>query len=182
MVSRTWKPGTPIEHSVLGAPTLKCANTFTPGMPTHQLSSGCCFRCVLFLAPGSPEHQQNVLYRGHRLLGVRIYSHLEHQLISYQVNAVLGEYGFSHLEVRNTNRIFCTGGTDSQVCEYIHTWNVNSLVIKRMMFQVRITFHTWKNGLRLFRRTENVREEAFVMHRIYWGAPLVHETCFCVLS
>ena len=32
----------------------------------------------------------------------------------------------------------------------------------------------------MFHRTENVREEAFVMHRIYWGAPLVQETCFCV--
>ena len=67
MVSRTWKPGIPIERSV----------------------------------------------PGHRLSGVRIYSHLERQLISYQVNAVLGEYGFSHLEARNTNRTFSTGDADS---------------------------------------------------------------------
>ena len=62
------------------------------------------------------------------------------------MNAVLGEYGFSHLEARNTNRTFCTGGADFQVCEYTHTWNINLLIIKRMLFQVRITFHTWKNG------------------------------------
>ena len=30
------------------------------------------------------------------------------------------------------------------------------------MFQVRIVFHTWKSGLLLFYRTENVRENTFV--------------------
>ena len=54
MVSRTWKPGTPIERSV----------------------------------------------PGRRLSGVRIYSHLEHQLTNYQANAVLGAHNFSYLEGR----------------------------------------------------------------------------------
>ena len=54
----------------------------------------------MFLAPGSPEHQQNVLYRGRRLSGVRIYSHLEHQLTNYQANAVSGAHNFSYLEER----------------------------------------------------------------------------------
>ena len=49
------------------------------------------------------------------------------------MNAVLGEYGFSHLEARNTNRTFCTGGADFQVREYTHTWNINLLIIKRML-------------------------------------------------
>ena len=31
---------------------------------------------------------------------MRIYSHLEHQLISYQANAVLGAHNFSYLEER----------------------------------------------------------------------------------
>ena len=35
-----------------------------------------------------------------RLLGVRIYSYLERQLVSYQVNGVSGAHGLSHLEVR----------------------------------------------------------------------------------
>lgn len=30
--------------------------------------------------------------------------------------------------------------------EYIHTWSTNSLVIKRMMFQVRMFSRTWKSG------------------------------------
>ena len=34
------------------------------------------------------------------------------------------------MEARNTNRTFSTGGTDFQVCEYTHTRNANSLVIK----------------------------------------------------
>lgn len=30
LVSRTWKSGTPIEHSVRGEPTLRCANMLAP--------------------------------------------------------------------------------------------------------------------------------------------------------
>ncbi len=33
---------------------------------------------------------------------------------------------------------------DSQVREYIHTWNTNTLAIKTMRFQVRLGFHTWE--------------------------------------
>ena len=95
---------------------------------------------------------------------MRIYSHLEHQLANYQANAVLGEYGFSHLEARNTNRTFCTGGADFQVCEYTHTWNTNLLIIKRMLFYVR----PGRTGLLLFHRTENV-DEAFACTE-YTGA------------
>ena len=57
--------------------------------------------------------QQNALYRGRRLLGVRIYSYLEHQLVSYQANGVSGAHGLSHLEVRTPNRTPCTVAIDS---------------------------------------------------------------------
>lgn len=30
-----------------------------------------------------------------------------------------------HLEVQNTNRMPCAGDDDSQVREYLRTWNVN---------------------------------------------------------
>lgn len=74
--------------------TLMCANTFTPGRATRWPSRWCGFRCTWFLAPGSLEHQWNTLYRGRRLLGVRIYSHLEHQFVNYQADAVSGTHGF----------------------------------------------------------------------------------------
>ena len=61
----------------------------------------------------SPCPLQNALYWGHRLLCVRIYSYLERQLVSYQVNGVSGAHGLSHLEVRNTNRTPCTVAADS---------------------------------------------------------------------
>ena len=32
------------------------------------------------------------------------------------------------------------------MCEYIHTWNANSLVIRLMVFQVRMVYRTWKSG------------------------------------
>ena len=48
-----------------------------------------------------------------RLLGVRIYSHLERQLVSYQANGVSGAYGLSHLEVRTPNRTPCAVAIDS---------------------------------------------------------------------
>ena len=47
---------------------------------------------------------------------------------------VLGTQGLSHLEVRNTNGALCTGAADSLVRKYIRTWNINSLIIRRMMF------------------------------------------------
>lgn len=43
-----------------------------------------------------------------------------------------------------------TVAIDSYVCEYIHTWNANSLVIRLMVFQVRMVYRTGKNGLQLF--------------------------------
>jgi len=56
----------------------------------------------------------------------------------------------SHLEVRTPNRTPCTVAIDSYVCEYIHTWNANSLVIRLVVFQVRMVYRTGKNGLQLF--------------------------------
>lgn len=47
---------------------------------------------------------------------------------------VLGARGFSHLEVRHTNRALYTGAADSYVRKYIRTWNINLLIIRRMMF------------------------------------------------
>lgn len=41
---------------------------------------------------------------------MRTYSHLEEQFTGYQAYGVPGASGFSHLEVRNTNRTLCTGG------------------------------------------------------------------------
>lgn len=32
------------------------------------------------------------------------------------------------------------------MCEYPRTWNVNSLAVRWMMFQVRMVYHTWKSG------------------------------------
>ena len=55
----------------------------------------------MFSRTGKNGLQQNALYRGRRLLGVRIYSYLEHQLVSYQVNGVSGAYGLSYREERS---------------------------------------------------------------------------------
>ena len=44
---------------------------------------------------------------------LRTYSHLEHQLTCRQADSVPGAYGFSHLEVRNTNRTLCAAAADS---------------------------------------------------------------------
>ena len=46
------------------------------------------------------------------------------------------------MEVRGANRTLCNEAADSQVCEYVRTWNANTLDIKRMWFQVRLVFHT----------------------------------------
>lgn len=69
-------------------------------------------------------------------------SYLEYQHTVYQAVAVSGAFGFSHLEVRGANRTLCNEAADSQVCEYVRTWNANTLDIKRMWFQVRLVFHT----------------------------------------
>ena len=44
----------------------------------------------------------------------------------------------THLEVRNTNRMPCAGNDDSQVREYLRTWSINWLTVKRMAFQVHM--------------------------------------------
>lgn len=82
--------------------TLRCANIFTPGRAIRWLSGQWRFRCAWFLAPGSPEHRQNALYRGCRLSGVRICSHLKLQLVSYQADAVLGARSSAYLEEQVT--------------------------------------------------------------------------------
>ena len=40
----------------------------------------------------------------------------------------------------------CTGDDDSQVREYLRTWSINWLTVKRMAFQVRMVLHTLKSG------------------------------------
>ena len=40
----------------------------------------------------------------------------------------------------------CTGDDDSQVREYLRTWSINWLTVKRMAFQVRMVLHTRKSG------------------------------------
>lgn len=42
--------------------------------------------------------------------------------------------GFAHLEVRNTNRTLCNEAPDSQVYEYVRTWNAKQLIVRRMQF------------------------------------------------
>ena len=59
-------------------------------------------------------------------------SHPEHQHTRYQADAVPGAFGFSHLEVRGAYRTLCDKAANSQVCEYVRTWNANTLDIKRM--------------------------------------------------
>ncbi len=46
-----------------------------------------------------------------------------------------------------------------QVRVIFRTWNNNSLAIKSMPIQVCIVFHTWENGIQLFYRTGNVRDQ-----------------------
>lgn len=55
--------------------------------------------------------------------------------------------GFAHLEVRNTNRTLCNEAPDSQVYEYVRTWNAKQLIVRRMQFQVRKVLHTWENEM-----------------------------------
>ena len=40
----------------------------------------------------------------------------------------------------------CAGDDDSQVREYLRTWSINWLTVKRMAFQVRMVLHTLKSG------------------------------------
>ena len=71
---------------------------------------------------------------------------MEEQFADHQADDVLGAHDFSHLEVRNTCRTFCTEAADSQVCKHTRTQNINSLDINWMPFYVRIVSHTWKNN------------------------------------
>ena len=80
----------------------------------------------------NPTQRCNVLYFVHGHYG--------------QVNGISGAGNHAHLEVRNTDRTLRAGDTDSQVREYSHTWNSNSLVVRSLAFQVRETTRTWKSG------------------------------------
>ena len=48
----------------------------------------------------------------------------------------------SHLGQDDASRTSCDGVADSQVCKNIHTWNVKSLSVNKMVFQVCRVYHT----------------------------------------
>jgi len=77
-----------------------------------------------------------------QLIGAQICSHLEEQPVQYQTDDVLGVRRFSHLGAGSTHRTACNDHFGSQVCQNIHTWNVNRLFISEMNFRVCTVFRT----------------------------------------
>ena len=77
------------------------------------------------------------------LLSVQIYSHLERQIVAGQQDGFPSVQSLSHLGQDDASRTSCDGVADSQVCKNIHTWNVKSLSVSKMVFQVCRVYHTW---------------------------------------
>ena len=77
------------------------------------------------------------------LLSVQKHSHLERQIIVRQQDGFPSVQSLSHLGQDDASRTSCDGVADSQVCKNIHTWNVKSLSVSKMVFQVCRVYHTW---------------------------------------
>ncbi len=64
-------------------------------------------------------------------LGCARYSHLKEKITLHQLDGVLGAFGFSHLEVLNTNRTLCADATDSKgvrICPHLEFQLIGCLV------------------------------------------------------
>ena len=103
-VFHTWNRAHPAERPTMVFLTLRCADIFTPRVPTHWLAGKSCFRCAESFTPGTERTQPRGLQWLFSLSGVRTYSHLEYQPIGLQANPVSGVRNLSHLEQSASSR------------------------------------------------------------------------------
>ena len=100
-VFHTWNRAHPAERPTMAFLTLRCADIFTPRVPTHWLAGKSCFRCAESFTPGTERIQPSDPQWLFSILGVRTYSHPEYQHIGLQANPVSGVRTYSHLEYQH---------------------------------------------------------------------------------
>ena len=151
-VFHTWNRARPAERPTMAFLTLRCADIFTPRVPTHWLAGKSCFRCAESFTPGTERIQPSGRQWLFSLSGVRTYSHPEYQHIGLQANPVSGVRSLSHLEQSASGREADNGFSHSQVCGHIHTQSTNTLACDLFLnYIARVSIRRLRRYILMFR-------------------------------